>query len=257
MAYPGVFYATDGEILRAMQQARRTGATDHDARGERHRDRPAGRAGAGRGQDRAGAARPDPAAGAGSRGHLPGHRAGQGDRLAAVHGAPVRRAGAGCRRGGPRHRAERVRRDLPAVPVPVDGRPGPARSSRGPSTWPRRRCGPGSTRARCGAGCAPTTCRWCPPITARSASPSRRNSAGATSPRSRTGYPAWSTGWTCCIRAWRRRAVAGPLGRGGLHHAGPDVRAVSAQGHIQPGSDADIVIYDPRARQMLSAARTT
>ncbi len=27
MAYPGVFYATDGEILRAMQQARRSGAT--------------------------------------------------------------------------------------------------------------------------------------------------------------------------------------------------------------------------------------
>src|SRR6202012_3745843 len=27
MAYPGVFYATDGEILLAMQQARRTGAT--------------------------------------------------------------------------------------------------------------------------------------------------------------------------------------------------------------------------------------
>ncbi|HEX3588805.1 MAG TPA: dihydropyrimidinase [Pseudonocardiaceae bacterium] len=27
MAYPGVFYATDGEILRAMQQARQTGAT--------------------------------------------------------------------------------------------------------------------------------------------------------------------------------------------------------------------------------------
>ena len=27
MAYPGVFYATDGEILLAMQQAPRTGAT--------------------------------------------------------------------------------------------------------------------------------------------------------------------------------------------------------------------------------------
>ncbi len=26
MAYPGVFYATDGEILRAMQQAAQTGA---------------------------------------------------------------------------------------------------------------------------------------------------------------------------------------------------------------------------------------
>ena len=45
MAYPGVFYATDGEILRAMQQARGQRRADHDARGERHRDRPAGRPG--------------------------------------------------------------------------------------------------------------------------------------------------------------------------------------------------------------------
>ena len=48
MAYPGVFYATDGEILRAMQKAPGHRRDDHDARGERHRDRPARRAGAGR-----------------------------------------------------------------------------------------------------------------------------------------------------------------------------------------------------------------
>ena len=49
MAYPGVFYATDGEILLAMQQASAHRGHDHDARGERHRDRPAGRAGHRRG----------------------------------------------------------------------------------------------------------------------------------------------------------------------------------------------------------------
>ena len=39
MAYPGVFYSTDGEILRAMQQASHERRDDHDARGERHRHR--------------------------------------------------------------------------------------------------------------------------------------------------------------------------------------------------------------------------
>ena len=72
MAYPGVFYATDGEILRAMQKARDIGGDDHDARGERHRDRPTRRAGARRRAHRPGAARADPAARAGGRGHLAG-----------------------------------------------------------------------------------------------------------------------------------------------------------------------------------------
>ena len=52
--------------------------------------------------------------------------AGQGHRRAAVHRAPVRAAGAGGGRGGPGHRPERVRRDLPAVPLPVHRRPGQA-----------------------------------------------------------------------------------------------------------------------------------
>ena len=35
MAYPGVFYSDDGQILRAMQKAARQRRDDHDARGER------------------------------------------------------------------------------------------------------------------------------------------------------------------------------------------------------------------------------
>src|SRR5580704_16327177 len=38
MAYPGVYYSDDGQILRAMQQAAGNGG-HHDARGERDRDR--------------------------------------------------------------------------------------------------------------------------------------------------------------------------------------------------------------------------
>ena len=43
MAYPGVFYSTDGEILRAMQQARDQRRHGDDARRERHRHRRPGR----------------------------------------------------------------------------------------------------------------------------------------------------------------------------------------------------------------------
>ena len=44
-------------------------------------------------------------------------------------------------------------------------------ASRGPSGSARRRCGPGprGTRTTCGRPCGPTTCRWSPPTTARSA----------------------------------------------------------------------------------------
>ena len=43
MAYPGVFYSDDGQILRAMQTAARQRRDDHDARRERHRHRRARR----------------------------------------------------------------------------------------------------------------------------------------------------------------------------------------------------------------------
>jgi hypothetical protein len=61
----------DGKILRAMQQGAERRA-DHDARGERHRDRPARRAGGGGGAHRSRLPRRRPAAGARGRGH---HRA--------------------------------------------------------------------------------------------------------------------------------------------------------------------------------------
>ena len=126
MAYPGVFYA-DRRRDPARHAAGGPLRRDRDdARGERHRHRPAGRAGARGRPHRPGRARPDPAAGAGGRGHLAGDHAGPGGELPAVHRAPVRPARARGGRRGPRHRAERVRRDLPAVPVPVPGRPGPA-----------------------------------------------------------------------------------------------------------------------------------
>ncbi|WP_344750986.1 hypothetical protein [Micromonospora olivasterospora] len=126
MAYPGVFYATDGQILRAMQKARDTGSMIL---------------------------------------------------MHAENGIAI-----------PRHRPERVRRDLPAVPVPVAGRHGRVRL-RGREV---RRLSPAAPEGAPGGAVAgpahqrPVAGSW----------------VGATSPRSRTGCRAWSTGWTCSTRAW-------------------------------------------------------
>ena len=130
MAYPGVFYSDDGQILRAMQKARENGAMimmhaengiaidvlvqQALARGETdpiyH-----------------GLTRP---AGAGGRGDQPGDRAGAGRQdcpLYIVHLSAQRRRSRPSRQArdtGP----QRVRRDLPAVPLPDAG--GPARRAR-------------------------------------------------------------------------------------------------------------------------------
>ena len=142
MAYPGVFYSDDGQILRAMQNAGESGAMimmhaengiaidvlvgQALARGETdpkyHSLHPAGRA---RG-----------------RGHPPGDPAGQGRRQrAAVHRPHVGVGGARGGRRGPPPRPERVRRDVPAVPLPVARGPrSPSPASRAPSGCARRRC---------------------------------------------------------------------------------------------------------------------
>ena len=129
MAYPGVFYSDDGQILRAMQTAAECGAMimmhaengiaidvlvqQALARGETDPEVP----------------QLHPPVAARGRGHAPRHRAQPRRRQrAAVHRAHVgrRRAERG-RRGAP-PRPQRVRRDVPAVPV-ADAR-GDARQAR-------------------------------------------------------------------------------------------------------------------------------
>ena len=100
----------------------------HDARRERPGHRRAGRAGLRTGRDQPGHPRIRAPQGAGVRGHPPGHPAGQGGRGAAVHRPPLGQGGARAGGDGPRHRHERVRRDVPAVPaLQPGGAPRPAR----------------------------------------------------------------------------------------------------------------------------------
>jgi len=247
MAYPGVFYATDGEILLAMQQASRTGATImmHAENGiaidqlvaPGHRRGPHG----------PGVPRPDQAARARGRGHQPGDQPWRGWLTARCTSCTVRGARAGGGRRGAGRRAERLRRDLSAVPLPVARRPRAAGLRGREVRLLAAAAHPGPFGRACGAGCAPTTCRSCPPTTARSASRSRRNSAAATSPRSPTACRASSTGWTCCTRAWSAGEIT--LSRWVETCATTPARMFGLyprKGVIAAGADADIVVYDPR-----------
>ena len=199
-AYPGVFYSDDGAIFRAMQQTAKNGGlimmhaengmaidvvaaqtvdagkTDpigHGARALRRSSR---------------ARRPTASSAWPRRRACPLHRPSLG----------ARRARRGPR--GARSRPDGVRRDVPAVPVPVARRPGQrlrgrqvrllaAAAAEGPLGRPVDRA---SSR---------TTCRSSRPTTARSTSTARRSSARATSARSPTACPASRTASTCCTTA--------------------------------------------------------
>lgn len=199
MAYPGVFYSDDGRILRAMQrgadngglvmmhaengiaidvlveQALAEGKTDPRYHGEVRRELLEAEA---------------------------THRA---IKLAQVAGSPlyvvhVSAASAVAELAAARDQGLPVFGETcpQYLFLSTDNLPSPG--SRAPSTSAPPRCAPRSTRRPSGAACAPTTSRWSPPTTARSASSARRTSAAATSPRSPTACPAWRTGWTCSTR---------------------------------------------------------
>ena len=178
MAYPGVFYSDDAQILKAMQKSRRDRAAHDDARRERPGDRRARRSSSST------QGKTDPyyhgIARAWQMEEEATHRAimlAEPHRRAALRRARQREAGRRAARLGARQGPERVRRDLPAVPLPLAR--GAARrhrarsgaSSRARSGSARRRCAPAprATRTTCGRRCAPTTCRWSRPTTARSA----------------------------------------------------------------------------------------
>ena len=106
--------------------------------------------------------------------------------------------------------------------------------------------------------CAPTTCPSSPPTTARSASRSRRSWAAATSPRSRTASRGSSTASTCCTRAWSDGEL--PLARWVEVNSTTPARMFGLyprKGTIAPGSDADIVLYDPAAAARAVRRRRT
>ena len=123
-AYPGVFYTDDGAIFRAMQRTAKNGGTIlmHAENGMAI-DVVAARGG-GRGQDRPLLPRRGALPDLRGRGHQPRHPPRRGRRRAGLHRPSLgpRRARGAAR--GPRPRRHGLRRDVPAVPVPLARRHG-------------------------------------------------------------------------------------------------------------------------------------
>ncbi len=187
-AYPGVFYSDDGAIFRAMQQTRRNGGLImmHAENGMAIDVVAA---------DEIAAGHTDPYYhGIARYPVFEGEATNRVIRLAEAAGVPVYIVHLSARdaldevraRARPRH--EGVRRDLPAVPVPVARRHGQrvrGREVRLLAAAPDRP----TTRTSCGPGSSRTTSSSSRPTTARSTSTARRSSAGATSGRSPTACP--------------------------------------------------------------------
>ena len=204
-AYPGVFYSDDGAIFRAMQQtAKNGGLIMMHAENGMAIDVVAG-------QDVA-AGHTDPYYHGTSRSPVfEGEATNRVIRLAEVAGvAGLHRPPLGARGADEVRRARDagpagVRRDVPAVPVPVAR--GPGQRLRGQQVRllaaapPGRAPGGAVDRAR-----SRTTCRSSRPIIARSTSTVRRRWGAATSARSRMACPASRTASTCSTPAACARA---------------------------------------------------
>ena len=132
MAYPGVFYSDDAQILRAMQKARRPRAADDDARRERPGHRRARRAAGRVRQDDSLLPRHRPCLADGGGGHPPRDHARRPHRGPALRRARQRQAGGRAAGRGPRPRA----RTCSARPArSTSTSPSRSSSARGREEW--------------------------------------------------------------------------------------------------------------------------
>ena len=228
---------------------------DHDARRERHRHRRAGRAGAGR------RARPTRATTARSGTRCwrprpptaPSSSPGWPARRCTSCTSPPQQAVAELA-AGPRPGPAGLRRDLPAVPVPVHRQPRRARTSRAPSTSARTPLRPREHQAALWQGLrtddlqvvSTDHCPFCfvgQKELGRGDFSKIPNGMPGVENRMDLLHQAVVDGHIT-RRRWIEIACATPARMFGLY---------PRKGTIAPGADADVVIYDPHAEQVISA----
>ena len=249
-AYPGVFYSDDGAIFRAMQQTAKNGGLImmHAENGMAIDVVAAQTVEAGT---------TDPIGhGLARKAIFEGEATNRVIRLAEAAGVPVYIVHLSARealaevRGARDRGAKVVRRDLPAVPLPVARRHGQrvrGRQVRLLAAPADRR----TTGTTSGPASSRTTSSSSRPTTARSTSTARRSLAAATSARSRTACPGVEdrvdllhdggvVGGRITRERWVEIISTAPAKMFGMY---------PQKGAIAVGSDADIVVYDPNRRR--------
>ena len=260
MAYPGVYMLDDGAILRALQRARANGSliSVHAENGPVIEELRRQALAAGRTAPLDHALTRPPA--------TEGEAIGRVLMLAELADAPVyvvhlcAAEALGPRAGGARARRARLRRDLPAVPVPRRGRLPRARLRRG-QVRDEPAAAPAGHQDELWRGLADGDLQvvgtdHCPFCMGDERRPRRRRrAASATSPASPTACPAWRRACCCCTTA----ACAPAACRSSASSRSAAPRPPASSGSIRarawwpPASDADLVIFDPLRRQSLAA----
>ena len=253
-AYPDVFYSDDGAIFRAMQQTAKNGGLImmHAENGMAIDVVAAQTVAAGTTDPIGHGARPQ--GGLRGRGDQPGHPPRRGRRRPRLHRPPVGlgRPRRGARRA--RSRDDGLRRDVPAVPVPLARRPR-ATASTAPSSCARRRSGRRRRGTTSGAASSRTISSSSRPTTARSTSTARRSSGVGDFRKIPNGLPGVEDrvdllhdGGVVAGRISRERWVeiisTAPAKLFGMY---------PRKGAVAVGSDADLVVYDPNRRHTISA----
>ena len=256
MAYKGAVMVDDETLFRTMQVAVRDRRARHGARRERRRDRRARQGGLAEGKT-------EPIWHARTRPPITeGEATNRAIQLARVAGCPLYVVHVSCKEAIEpiaRARAEgwQAWGETCTQYLFIDETALAEAELRGrASTSTRRRRGRRSTRSISGRRSRTTCSRSSRPTTAPSTGTARRRSARTTSRRSRTAVRGSRTVCTCCTTSACARVASRGTASSSSSRRTLRARSAStrARARSRPGSDADIVVFDPEKRLTISAA---